>query len=229
MEMPQAAGAEVSDMVMTTWVDKQTGIDLQSATSMTMKMPALPEPVTMSQKMVKKSIKIDEPIADSFFAFTPPAGATETETLLGSTLPKGDLAGKDAPAFDIKALDAKSYNSAALKGKPVLLDFWATWCSPCRKSAPAIEKIYQDFKDQGLTVLAVDAGEDRATVEAFLKKNPMPYPVVLGGDGDILKAYSVSAFPTFVMIGRDGKVVGHEIGFAGEPALREMARKAALK
>jgi thiol-disulfide isomerase/thioredoxin len=226
MEIPQAAGAKVSDMEMTTWLDKKLGIDLQFAVSM--KMDVAGNSIGMNQKLVKKNLKLDEPMPDSYFAFTPPEGATETENLMGSTLPKADLAGKDALAFDIKALDGKSYSLAKLKGKPVLLDFWATWCGPCRKSMPAVEKMYQDFKEQGLVVLAVDAGEERAVVEEFLKKTPMPYPVALSGESSITESYHVGAFPTFVMIGRDGKIVAHEIGYGGEAVLRDMAQKAGL-
>jgi thiol-disulfide isomerase/thioredoxin len=226
MEIPQAAGAKVSDMEMTTWLDKKLGIDLQFAVSM--KMDVAGNSIGMNQKLVKKNLKLDEPMPDSYFAFTPPEGATETENLMGSTLPKADLAGKDALAFDIKALDGKSYSLAKLKGKPVLLDFWATWCGPCRKSMPVVEKMYQDFKEQGLVVLAVDAGEERAVVEEFLKKTPMPYPVALSGESSITESYHVGAFPTFVMIGRDGKIVAHEIGYGGEAVLRDMAQKAGL-
>jgi len=226
MEIPEAAGAKVSDMVMTTWLDKKVGIDLQS--DITMKMEVAGNSIGMNQKLVKKNLKLDQPIPDSFFVFTPPAGSTETESLMGSTLPKADLAGKDALAFDIKGLDGKSYSLAKLKGKPVLLDFWATWCGPCRKSMPVVEKMYQDFKEQGLVVLAVDAGEERAVVEEFLKKTPLPYPVALGGESSIMESYHVGAFPTFVMIGRDGRIVAHEIGYGGEAVLRDMAKKAGL-
>jgi thiol-disulfide isomerase/thioredoxin len=184
--------------------------------------------MAMNQKMVKKNIKLDEPMPDSFFSFTPPAGATETENLLGSMLPKGDMAGKDAPDFAVKALDGKSYSLASLKGKPVLLDFWATWCGPCRKAMPAVEKMYRDYKEQGLMVLAVDAGEERAVVDEFLKKTPVPYPVALSTESKIAEAYHVEAFPTLVMIGRDGKVVAHEIGYGGDAMLADMAKKAGL-
>ncbi|HUI57535.1 MAG TPA: redoxin family protein [Bryobacteraceae bacterium] len=227
IEIPGVAGAQASAMVLTFWFDKKLGIDLQMTTSMKMQMPGAGE-MGMNQKMVKKTIKFDEPLPDSFFAFTPPADAKEVPTLMGSTLPKGDLAGKDAVAFEIKSLDANSYSLAALKGKPVLLDFWATWCGPCRKSIPVVEKLYQDFKAQGLVVLAIDAGEERAVVEEFLKKSPLPYPVVLSADSGIVASYQVSAFPTFIMIGRDGKIVAHEIGYGGEEQLRGMAKKAGL-
>jgi thiol-disulfide isomerase/thioredoxin len=226
MEVPEAQGAKVSDMVMTVWLDKKLGMDLQSAVSMN--MAVMGNSIGMSQKMVKKNLKLDEPMPDSFFAFTPPEGATETENLMGSTLPKADLAGKDALAFDIKGLDGKSYSLAKLKGKPVLLDFWATWCGPCRKSMPVVEKMYQDLKEQGLVVLAVDAGEERSTVEDFLKKTPLPYPVALSGESNIAESYHVAAFPTFVMIGRDGKIAAHQVGYGGEAELRDMAKKAGL-
>jgi thiol-disulfide isomerase/thioredoxin len=226
MEVPGAQGAKVSDMVMTVWLDKKLGIDLQSAASM--KMEVAGNSIGMNQKMVKKNLKLDEPIPDSLFAFTPPEGATETENLMGSSLPKADLAGTNALPFDIKALDGKAYSLAKLKGKPVLLDFWTTWCSPCRKSIPVVEKMYQDFKEQGLVVLAVDAGEEREVVEEFLKKTPVPYAVALSGESNITEQYHVGAFPTFVMIGRDGKIVAHEIGFGGEAGLRDMAKKAGL-
>jgi thiol-disulfide isomerase/thioredoxin len=226
MEVPQAPGAKVSDIVMTWWFDKTLGLDLQS--TMSMKMDMAGTSMAMNQKMVKKNIKLDEPMPDSFFSFTPPAGATETENLLGSMLPKGDMAGKDAPDFAVKALDGKSYSLASLKGKPVLLDFWATWCGPCRKAMPAVEKMYRDYKEQGLMVLAVDAGEERAVVDEFLKKTPVPYPVALSTESKIAEAYHVEAFPTLVMIGRDGKVVAHEIGYGGDAMLADMAKKAGL-
>jgi thiol-disulfide isomerase/thioredoxin len=227
MDVPGAPGARVSDMVMTMWIDKSLGLDLQSKVSMKMDMGG--NSMNMSEKLVKKNLKLDQPIPDSFFSFTPPEGATETENLLGSTLPKADLAGAAAPAFDVKGLDGKSYSLTSLKGKPVLLDFWATWCGPCRKAAPAVEKMYQDYKDKGLVVIAVDVGDDRATLDDFLKKTPLPFPVVLGGDSAITAAYHVEAFPTLVMIGRDGKVVAHQIGFGGDAEVLGMAAKAGLE
>jgi len=146
------------------------------------------------------------------------------EEISGFSARKSDLTGKDAPPFEVKSLDGKPFSLASLKDKTVLLDFWATWCAPCRKSMPVLEKIHQEYKDKGLVMLAIDAGEDRDTVEAFLKKNAMPYPVVLGGESEILSAFQVTAYPTFVLI-KGGKVASHQVGYSGEAALRGMLPK----
>jgi thiol-disulfide isomerase/thioredoxin len=228
MELPGAQGARMTDAVSKIWIDKKLSLDLQSNISMKVQMAQLPEPMEVHMQMVKKDLKIDQPVAESLFQFTPPADAKEVETLMGATLTKADLTGKTAPAFEVKGLDGKAYSLESLKGKPVLLDFWATWCGPCRKSMPLLEKLHAAYKDQGLVVLAVDTGEDRNTVAEFLKTSPMPYPAALSGESGILEAYQVSAFPTFVMIGRDGKVVAHEIGFSGEATFNGIAQKAGL-
>jgi thiol-disulfide isomerase/thioredoxin len=181
--------------------------------------------------IVTKDLKIDQPIADSLFTFTPPADAKEVKELAlfrGPSL-KGELAGKDAPPFEVKDLDAKAYSLNSLKGKPVLLDFWATWCAPCRKSMPVVEKLYGEYKERGLVVLSINTGEDRALVKEFLQKNPLGTPAPLSGDSGILEAYKIQAYPTFVMIGRDGKVAAEQVGFGGEGSLRSLLAQAGFE
>jgi thiol-disulfide isomerase/thioredoxin/outer membrane lipoprotein-sorting protein len=230
MQLPAAArGAKMEDATMTAWIDKKLGIDLQSETSMKVSMPGGVS-TRMHVKMVKKDLAIDAPIADSIFAFTPPAGAKEVEklTIFRGTLTPPDLVGKAAPDFKLQTVDGKAYSLAALKGKPVLLDFWATWCGPCRKAMPSVEKVYRDFKDQGLMVLGIDAREGRELVAEFLKRNPLAYPAVLSGESMVLADYQVKGYPTFVLIGADGKIAAYEIGFGGEEVLRGMLEKAGL-
>ena len=230
MELPAAAqGAKLSDGVMTYWFDKKLGIDLQSTIAMKVSTPGGLS-IETRLKTVKKEFAIDGPMDDSLFAFTPPEGAKEVEklTLFGSFGATPDLVGKAAPEFTVPAPDGKPYSLAALQGKPVLLDFWATWCAPCRASMPTVEQISRDYKDKGLVVLGVNSGEDRDTVREFLKKTPMPYPAVLGVDNGILKDYQVTVYPTFVLIGADGKIAAYEMGFGGEARLRAMVEKAGL-
>jgi thiol-disulfide isomerase/thioredoxin len=233
MQLPGVAKGQISDGKIITWIDKKLGIDLQSEVSMKVSLPGGISTETHI-KTVKKDLQIDGPVADSVFAFTPPEGAKEVEklSLFGAMATLGktpDLVGQAAPEFALRGVDGKSYSLAALKGQPVLLDFWATWCGPCRKAMPSVEKAFQEYKDQGLMVLGVDGAEEPALVEEFLKKTPMTYPAVLSGDSTILKDYQVTAFPTFVLIDRDGKVAAYEAGFGGDEMLHHMLEKAGLK
>jgi thiol-disulfide isomerase/thioredoxin len=224
--------AKATGVAMTMWVDKKLLITLQTFVSMKMEFPNTPTPdmrtMEMHQTTLVKNLKIDQPVDESLFTFTPPEGAKEVKELsfASAALPKADLTGKDAPAFEIRGLDGKLYKSTALRGKTVLLDFWATWCVPCRQSIPSVEKIYAEYKDRGLMALAVNVEEAPDVVEAFVKKAPFAYPVVSSGESGIVDAYKVTAYPTFVLIGPDGKVVAHEIGFGGEQMLRRMIGKA---
>jgi thiol-disulfide isomerase/thioredoxin/outer membrane lipoprotein-sorting protein len=230
MDLPGKGGGKVTDGVMTHWFDKKLGIDLQSTFSSKLLIPGGPT-VEMHQKTQRKTMQIDGPIDDSLFVFTPPAGAKEVQKLSmfggqRSALP--DLVGKAAPDFTVETVDGKPYSLSALKGKAVLLDFWTTWCGPCRNAMPSVEHVAQDYKE-GLVVLAVNAGEERDAVQAFLKKTPMAYPAVLSGETGILKDYQVNAYPTFVLIGSDGKIAAYEMGFSGDEMLRGMLEKAGLK
>ena len=228
--LPGMQNAKMTDIVTTTWIDKKVLVDMQSRIAMKMQMPGAPGGMEVNMKMAKKDLKIDQPIPESLFQFTPPPDAKEVDNILGAAIGnKPDLAGKPAPGFEVKGLDGKSYSLAALKGKPVLLDFWATWCGPCRSSIPTLEKLNAGFKDQGLVVISVNAGEDHDTVAEFLKKNPVGYAVAMSGESGITGAYQVTVFPTFVLIGADGNVAAYEVGYGESGALMAIPEKAGLK
>ena len=221
------APPKVSGAMMTSWIDKKLGIDVQFTFAMQMRMGT--QDIEMHQKVVKKNIKIDQPVDQALFTFTPPPGAKEVKELklFGATTSKPNLAGKPAPGFEVKSLAGETFSLAALKGKTVLLDFWATWCGPCRKSMPVLEKISRELKNSDLLILGVNTGEERDVVEEFLKKTPLDYPAVLSGESGI-ESYGVTAYPTFILIGRDGKIIANEAGFSGEEQLRQMIEKAGL-
>jgi outer membrane lipoprotein-sorting protein len=192
MTLPAPQNAS-GDGVATQCVDKELGISLQSTVSVTVIANALNMSIRTEQKTHLRSFKINEPLEDSMFTFTPPPGAMEVSSLFTPALPRPNLSGTSAPAFDVKALNGASFTNASLKGKPVLLDFWTTWCGPCRQAMPALETIYRENRDKGLVILGVDAGEDRQTVETFLKTATASYPTVLSVDSDILTSFQVTA------------------------------------
>jgi thiol-disulfide isomerase/thioredoxin len=147
--------------------------------------------------------------------------------LLGAE--KGDtksLEGKAAPQFSLQTTAGKDMNLASEKGNVVLLDFWATWCPPCRASLPHLQKVYEDekFKSDGLKVYAVNEGEDKAKAADYCKENNLTFPVPLDKSSSVGGKYLVRGIPTTVVIGRDGKVKKVFVGYGD--GLEEQVRSA---
>ena len=118
------------------------------------------------------------------------------------------LKGQAAPDFNLKTLDGKDVKLSALKGKVVLIDFWATWCPPCVKGLPHVNEIAQkkELTDKGLVVLAVNVQEKAATVQKFMEAKKLSLTVPLDADGKASEAYLVQGIPTTLVVGRDGKI-----------------------
>ena len=224
-----AMGGQIGDGIMTSWIDKKLMFAVQEVISYSYKVPpaagVAPLEYRAKLKQLTLALKVDQPVPAALFAFTPPPDAKEQAVQNAGRV---DLTGKAAPSFKAVSLDGKAYSLESLKGKPVLLDFWASWCGPCIQSMPALEKLRRSYESQGFVILGVDVGETRETVEKFLKTKPMAYPVIMGSESGMPEAYSISVFPTFVMIGADGKVVATQFGF-NESALNGIAAKAGLK
>jgi len=136
------------------------------------------------------------------------------------------LEGKPAPAISLKTTADQSFDLAKEKGSVVLLDFWATWCPPCRESLPHLQKIYEDsaLKEKGLKVVAVNAGEDKETAKSYCDKNNLTFPVALDTEDSVGKSYLIRGIPTTVVVGRDQKVKKVLVGFG--PGTEEQVRKA---
>ena len=209
------------DGVMKTWIDKKTKLTLKQTATATMQGGALRQPAEMNQTINILSVKLNEPVPDSLFEFTPPEGAKEVKEFQSLVKANPDLSGKDAADFKLSSLDGKEISLQALRGKVVLLDFWATWCVPCRRDMPALEKLYGEFRDRGLVMLGVNAGEDKATVTRFLEGNKLSYPILLAGQAEMLQSYSVAAFPTVVIVDREGKIFLYHVGSGSEAELRD--------
>lgn len=117
-----------------------------------------------------------------------------------------------APAFTLQSITGEMYDLNALKGKVLLVNFWATWCPPCRAEMPAIDTAYRANKDAGFVVLAVDQQEDPRVVKAFGEKYNLTFPLLLDRDGSVNVLYSVSALPTSYFVDRQGVIRDMMIG-----------------
>lgn len=124
----------------------------------------------------------------------------------------GYSAGTTPPHFRTRAADGRPVSLAGLRGRVILLTFWATWCVPCREEMPAFEHLHRDFAAAGLTVLGINVREETPAVETYAKELGLTFPLVLDPRGEIQVAYGVIGLPTSFLIGRDGRAVARAIG-----------------
>lgn len=121
---------------------------------------------------------------------------------------------KPAPALKLQDLDGKSHDLAKLRGKVVLVNFWATWCPPCRREMPSMERLSQALAGEPFVVLAVDVGEDTDTIEAFASQLDVAptFPILLDADSRTMTAWKVGGLPTTFLVDKKGRVVASAIG-----------------
>lgn len=122
------------------------------------------------------------------------------------------VSGPRAPDFTLPSIDGTQVSLQQYQGKVIFLNFWATWCIPCREEMPALEKLHQAYQEQDLVVLAIDHKESPQQVKAFFAKHGLSFPSVIDATGDIFRAYSVAGMPTTYLIGRDGNMLARGIG-----------------
>jgi thiol-disulfide isomerase/thioredoxin len=149
------------------------------------------------------------------------------------------LKGKPAPAFTLENLNGKEVSLADYKGKALLLNFWATWCAPCKLETPWIVELRNKYAPQGFEVLGVDTegddvkksdtagwNRDKAAVEAFVRQDKVPYPVLLGGDSIATPYGGLDDLPTSFYVNRKGIVVAAQVGLTSESDMEANIRKA---
>jgi cytochrome c biogenesis protein CcmG/thiol:disulfide interchange protein DsbE len=118
----------------------------------------------------------------------------------------------EAPAFTLDRLDSDGQlEIATLKGKAVVVNFWASWCIPCRDEAPVLQQTYERYRDQGLVVLGVDVNDFRRDARRFMERYGVTYPVVYDGKGSTVGKWGVTGFPETFFVDRSGRLVGERI------------------
>jgi len=130
--------------------------------------------------------------------------------------------GQPAPDFTLTTLDGNQAALSDYAGQVVVVNFWATWCPPCKAEMPDIHDYYQANQDKGLTVLAVNAQEDKATVSRFIESTGFTFPVLLDSRGDVEQQYQVRSFPSTFVIDRDGRVVYIHVGLITPDVLADV-------
>jgi peroxiredoxin len=130
--------------------------------------------------------------------------------------------GMAAPDFSLKTLRTdETVTLESLRGKVVVLDFWATWCGPCVAGLPTMQKVTDAFKDRGVVFYGIDLREPADRVQSFVDKKKWTFSVLLDEKGDVAKQYKVNGIPHSIVIGKDGKILNVHVGFGGAAALEK--------
>lgn len=139
---------------------------------------------------------------------------------------------KTIPAIDFTLKDqyGNTHTLSDYKGKTVFLNFWATWCSPCKAEMPDIQKLYEEFQQEDVVILGVAApnlGREKSEegIKGFLEENGYTYPVVMDTGAEAFQAYGINSFPTTFMIDKDGNVFGYIPGQLSEETMRDIIRQ----
>jgi thiol-disulfide isomerase/thioredoxin len=120
---------------------------------------------------------------------------------LGGASPPGP-----APVFTLASRAGQDVSLAQYKGQVVMINFWASWCGPCRQEMPLLESIYKKYNKMGFTLIGVNVEPDSKAAEGFLKETPVSFPVIYDKDSTVSKAYDVSGMPSTVIIDRKGNI-----------------------
>jgi thiol-disulfide isomerase/thioredoxin len=111
-----------------------------------------------------------------------------------------------APAFSLASRAGGQVSLADLKGQVVMINFWASWCGPCRQEFPALDQIYAKYKPMGFTLVAINVESEKADAEKFLATTPASFPILFDPDNSVSGKYGVSAMPTTILVDRQGRV-----------------------
>jgi peroxiredoxin len=139
-----------------------------------------------------------------------------------------DNARREQADFTLADLDRKTWTLKDLRGKVVVLNFWATWCPPCRKELPGLESLYRQFKDEGLVILAI-SDEDAGKVKPFIVEQKVTYPVLLDPGRKVNELFQIEGIPKTFVYDRNGKLVAQSIDMRTRRQFLEMLAQAGLK
>jgi peroxiredoxin/outer membrane lipoprotein-sorting protein len=170
--------------------------------------------------------KWDQAVPESLFAFAPPASARAASAAPAAAVQSSPIAGAEAPDFTLPDAGGHPVHLRDLRGKVVVVDFWATWCGPCRAQMPLLQQMQSELAGKGLVVLGLDVGEDAGKVTEFATRQSYTFTLLLGAEPDVSARYYVEAYPTTFVVDRQGRIAFRELGGGSPDKLRSAVQSA---
>lgn len=210
------------------WIDPSLGLVLRDETSAYVARTPYGDAVRIQETTLFTHVFVGEPPL-SLFEFEPPEHAERVDpaTLRGPTdrLQRGEA----APDFDLPSPDGgEGLRLSDLRGEVVLVNFWATWCGPCRVEMPELEQLHIDYRDEGLHVLGVNMGEPRGLVREYLAEQRLTFPILLDENAAVGGSYRTHSLPTSVVVDREGRVSSVLVGAQTAEIFLHAIREAGL-
>lgn len=115
--------------------------------------------------------------------------------------------GDSAPNFTLVDMNGNKHNLAEYQGQGVFLNFWGTWCKPCEREFPIIDRYYNEYKEKGIQVLAVNIAESDFAVQNFIDRKGLTFPVLIDKNKSVLEVYNINPLPTTILINSEGKII----------------------
>ena len=131
---------------------------------------------------------------------------TGLAVLLGVGSAGADISTGPAPDFTLKSHSGENLRLSEFRGEVVMINFWASWCGPCRQEMPLLDELYTQYQPLGFTILGVNVEEDSTKARQLLKDIPVSFPVLFDNESEVSKLYKVVAMPSTVLVDRDGNV-----------------------
>ncbi|MFN8589483.1 MAG: redoxin family protein [Candidatus Eisenbacteria bacterium] len=212
----------------TVWVDEVSGLIVRDSLAMLVQHP---QAGLLTSVQDTRFVHLDAATGgpDELYVFTPPEGTRRVARIGAQEMERPDHTGEPARDFTLAGMDGKRVTLSKLRGKVVVLDFWATWCGPCRRWMPIVEKVSRELAPKGVVLYAVNVRESKDEVRQYLTRTGVKVPVLLDADGSISTAYGAVSIPLTVIVGRDGKIAKTLVGLHAEADLRAALAEAGVK
>ena len=221
------AGAPVGEATRTFWIHEKDFLIAREVSRAAAKPPGLEHPVEIIQTISFATARANVESPDSLFVFVPPEDAEQVHTFSRQARRSATFLGQPAHDFSLHDLKGRTFRLRDLRGKIVLLDFWASWCGPCRIDLPHIEALQREYSREELIVLGINS-ESAPLARSFMQQQGYSFPSLVDRGDEVSRLYEAALLPTIVIVDREGNIAAYLVGLQREGDLHRALAKAGL-